>query len=1149
MKPHQKRNFRSQISILFPIAVIIGYFALLLLFQLRNTDKPSQKFVLFSDGFTDRIIQNPESALAAIGDLSAQLGIEDPSAVFSDCQETAAGGNAYYRFAQSYQGIPVYGRSLVVEADQNGTGLLLTGNYLDLGQMETTPQIEQAAAMDAALQLYGQDATVACDGLTIYSLNDSSPELAWQLEVTSDAAQDICFVSAVDGRVLATESLIRREQVLCRGQDLAGHNVSFYAEYQDGVYEMRDDSRQIVVYNANGGTAKYTSVVVDSGGNIYRSKNDQWYDANGQKVTITGQNFSFEICDEAGNVIDTKGEYAIEMRSGLVLNVWEKSQEDRILITRQEQRVLSDSLVWENPEAVTVMSLLKQTCDFWASDLMNRHGFDNQGGTVIATYNDNLNGDTTNAYALPVTAAHMGIISIGEDCSLTLDLVGHEYMHLVTDCVAGLVNGGEAGAIDEALSDIFGEIVEESVNGSCDWQHDKRNLANPRQSRRDSYPDTYQGDNWVFPEDNDPDGGEHMNSTVLSHAAYLMNTGINADSRYEALSMEDLAQLFYRTLQTLPKDCSFAEFRTLTEHAAQTMERQGMLSAEQVQCVSYAFFQVGIPSAEAIPVAPEVNVIVYDINGLPYENCILYVSDGKTITRYDGADLDHETVDLSGANSYELLVVDCANPEHQTSQTVTVVSHGGLPSLAISTNCGVVTAEEEIESDSTPDLTPWKTKLSELIQTHGLFEPLQTGSLSIENINEKWLSPCGVMGAQILDYDLDGDQEMLVCFAERCTEDAYHGASMGASHLVMEIYELEAGQAVCMTSQIMGAYNPSPYYESDRKEVLLVPDSTSEDVIGVHTVWSDGRPYIACEYRSFASAFGDGMDQAYWMLEYTGETLRDVCSYTQTEAGSSDFQYMGYQFTDREETDAQLYYSEYYEDTALYNRFGAAIETFFSGYNIQLADWIKNSRDTGDTLQQFQSFLSSGNDMEKLFLYSCQETGFHQDGNVWERQVHEFTAELDRGGDLLDEIAGIGAEDPGENSEPASTGETVNPVNLGELYENDELTVSGTLTERYYEINTQNTGTVYILQLDKPFTARLYSDWMEYSGETVEIDEIQIDFQNRELNRLYLNRHIVVTGTVMYGHTSSNDNSADGCHPEYIRVINILARILILKLQ
>ena len=1119
MKPNQKRYFWSQISILFPITVIIGYFALLLIFQLRNTDNPSRELVLFFDGFTDRMIQNPESALAAIGDLSAQLGIEDPSAVFSDCQETAAGGNAYYRFAQSYQGIPVYGRSLVVEADQNGTGLLLTGNYLDLGQMETTPQIEQAAAMDAALQLYGQDATVACDGLTIYSLNDSSPELAWQLEVTSDAAQDICFVSAVDGRVLATESLIRREQVLCRGQDLAGHNVSFYAEYQDGVYEMRDDSRQIVVYNANEGTAKYTSVVVDSGGNIYRSKNDQWYDANGQKVTITGQNFSFEICDEAGNVIDTKGEYAIEMRSGLVLNVWEKSQEDRILITRQEQRVLSDSLVWENPEAVTVMSLLKQTCDFWASDLMNRHGFDNQGGTVIATYNDNLNGDTTNAYALPVTAAHMGIISIGEDCSLTLDLVGHEYMHLVTDCVAGLVNGGEAGAIDEALSDIFGEIVEESVNGSCDWQHDKRNLANPRQSRGDAYPDTYQGDNWVFPEDNDSDGGEHMNSTVLSHAAYLMNTGMNADSRYEALSMEDLAQLFYRTLQTLPKDCTFAEFRTLTEHAAQTMERQGMLSSEQVKCVSYAFFQVGIPSTEAIPVAPEVEVTVYGINGLAYENCILYVSDGKTITQYDGADLDHVKVDLSGANSYELLVVDRANPEQQTSQTVTVVPQGGLPSLAISTNCGVVTAEEEIESDSTPDLTPWKTKLSELIQTHGLFEPLQTGSLSIENINEKWLSPCGVMGAQVLDYDLDGDQEMLVCFAERCTEDAYYGASMGASHLVMEIYELEEGQAVCRASQIMGAYNPSPYYESDRKEVLLVPDSTSEDVIGVHTVWSDGRPYIACEYRSFASAFGDGMDQAYWMLEYTGETLRDVCSYTQTEAGSSDFQYMGYQFTDREETDAQLYYSEYYEDTALYNRFGAAIETFFSGYNIQLADWIKNSRDTGDTLQQFQSFLSSGNDMEKLFLYSCQETGFHQDGNVWERQVHEFTAELDRGGDLLDEIAGIGAEDPGENSEPASASEAAAPVDLGALYENDELTVSGTLEERYYEIDTQNTGTVYILQLDKPFTVQLYADWMEYNGETVEIDEIQIDFQNQGLNRFYLNRHINVTGTVMYGHT------------------------------
>ena len=98
-------------------------------------------------------------------------------------------------------------------------------------------------------------------------------------------------------------------------------------------------------------------------------------------------------------------------------------------------------------------------------------------------------------------------------------------------------------------------------------------------------------------------------------------------------------------------------------------------------------------------------------------------------------------------------------------------------------------------------------------------------------------------------------------------------------------------------------------------------------------------------------------------------------------------------------------------------------------------------------------------------------------------------------------------------------------MDLGALYENDELTVSGTLEERYYEINAQNTGTVYILQLDKPFTVQLYADWMEYNGETVEIDEIQIDFQNQGLNRLYLNRHIVVTGTVMYGHTGHHQTT------------------------
>ena len=89
------------------------------------------------------------------------------------------------------------------------------------------------------------------------------------------------------------------------------------------------------------------------------------------------------------------------------------------------------------------------------------------------------------------------------------------------------------------------------------------------------------------------------------------------------------------------------------------------------------------------------------------------------------------------------------------------------------------------------------------------------------------------------------------------------------------------------------------------------------------------------------------------------------------------------------------------------------------------------------------------------------------------------------------------------------------------LYDNDILTVSGTLVEQDYEINSMNKGTVYILELDSPITRSLYSDGLGYSGEIVEINEIQIGFlyQDDYIRNNLLNNHIEVTGSVMYAHT------------------------------
>lgn len=89
------------------------------------------------------------------------------------------------------------------------------------------------------------------------------------------------------------------------------------------------------------------------------------------------------------------------------------------------------------------------------------------------------------------------------------------------------------------------------------------------------------------------------------------------------------------------------------------------------------------------------------------------------------------------------------------------------------------------------------------------------------------------------------------------------------------------------------------------------------------------------------------------------------------------------------------------------------------------------------------------------------------------------------------------------------------------LYDNSSLTVSGTLTEQSYEINSANKGVAYILELDEPITKSLYSDAAGYAGESVEISEIQIQFTDNDdyIQNHYLGKHMQVSGSVMFANT------------------------------
>ncbi|MBL6444977.1 M4 family metallopeptidase [Fulvivirga sp. 29W222] len=114
---------------------------------------------------------------------------------------------------------------------------------------------------------------------------------------------------------------------------------------------------------------------------------------------------------------------------------------------------------------------------------------------------------------------------------VSLDICGHEVTHGVTEYTSNLVYSYESGAMNESLSDIFGESIEQFATGSNDWIMGDdigaggsggaiRSLSNPNAF---SDPDTYKGSFWYS--GSGDNGGVHTNSGVMNHWFYILSVG------------------------------------------------------------------------------------------------------------------------------------------------------------------------------------------------------------------------------------------------------------------------------------------------------------------------------------------------------------------------------------------------------------------------------------------------------------------------------------------------------------------------------------------------------------------------------------------------------------------------------------------------
>jgi Zn-dependent metalloprotease len=173
--------------------------------------------------------------------------------------------------------------------------------------------------------------------------------------------------------------------------------------------------------------------------------------------------------------------------------------------------------------------------------------------------------------------------------SSTDDVVAHEWAHAYTEYTSGLVSEGQAGAMNEAYSDIWGEVVDLRNSYMDDL------MDNPRQAkcnstshwligeydwqfggaRRDLYVPSCYGNPGKLSDaqytcTSEDGGGTHLNSTVLSHAFALMGQGGTYNGQtIRQLGLYKPGHIFWRAQWAyMTKTTDFAAMADILEAAA-----------------------------------------------------------------------------------------------------------------------------------------------------------------------------------------------------------------------------------------------------------------------------------------------------------------------------------------------------------------------------------------------------------------------------------------------------------------------------------------------------------------------------------------------------------------------------------------------------
>jgi Zn-dependent metalloprotease len=514
--------------------------------------QPRRSLVAATSADGLRVWDDTVTRMARRGDLRLQRTVSDP----------LLPGRTHERYAQSFEGVPVYGADMTRQTS-NGLTVSVFGTMYSGIDLDTTA----ALGVDEAAAIVARESGVTLGParlpqLLVYPL-DGGYRLAYRATAFTPAGGTEFFIDANTGAIVARLDAVQRQTAIGRGAGVLGDEKKMSVTPLGGAFIAEDGLRPpgLLTFDMKGNIIRTIGFLNGFGflgvSDLGASSNNAWADP----AIVDAHAYSGYVYDYFYRRF---GRRSVDNQDLTLINV--------------VHPVSRDDYASQDP---LVQGAFYLNASYY--------------GDGIMVYGEGAPSDVT------VRGQQWNYLSGA------LDVVGHELTHGVTDYSSGLIYSGESGALNESFSDMMGTAVEffyQPPGGGllhADYLCGEdvitpggiRSLANPAAYGQ---PDHYSRRLLAPPEvDN---GGVHTNSGIPNQVYYLaIEGGVNRTSGQSVegvgpANREQIEKVMYRAFtELMPASATFAVARAATIQAARDLYGAGS-NAERA--VAQAWEAVGI---------------------------------------------------------------------------------------------------------------------------------------------------------------------------------------------------------------------------------------------------------------------------------------------------------------------------------------------------------------------------------------------------------------------------------------------------------------------------------------------------------------------------------------------------------------------------